>query len=546
MVTKRQGLMVGGGIAGGLAIALLSSPVFSLATSVAEAGIDALRLHDAPYNLQGRKIGLGQVEIGRPPQYRLDIGAAPPPGYAVQVHRVLFRDEAATTDDYVDPHAANVASVMISRDKNLTGVAPAARLFASAIGFADRDRQPLECLASQAVAMQNGGDVRATNFSFGESLRNDPRPNARLDGNALLTLCIDWSSVTHDVLYVIAGNQGAGGIAIPTDHFNGLTVTNSTQVDGRFVKVDYSSLGSEPEIIINGNPELETNVGSRRSVNIVAPGTRLRMFNPNGRVIRQTGTSFAAPHVTATVALLQEFGDRQLFDKAPNWSLDSRNPQVMRAVLMNSADKIEDEGDGLMLGMARTVLTHRNFTWLDSDAYTDPTLSMSAELGTGHLNAYRAYEQFKAGRWTPNTTVPVMGWDYNAVALDSDETPEYQDYIIDAELQADSYISITLAWPRQVNLQDGNNNDMYEAEESFAEAGLNDLNLYLMPAEADDTDESLWSSVSEVDSVEHIFHRLPDTGRYKIRVEYEEQVNDNIQSYALAWWSKAAPRLLVE
>ncbi|MEB3231713.1 MAG: S8 family serine peptidase, partial [Leptolyngbyaceae bacterium] len=335
-------------------------------------------------------------------------------------------------------------------------------------------------------------------------------------------------------------------IPIPTDHFNGLTVANSTQVNGRFTKVDYSSLSSEPQTIIGGNPELETNVGSRRSINIVAPGTRLQMFNPDGQVIRQTGTSFAAPHVTATVALLQEFGDRQLFNNAPHWSLDSRNPQVMKVVLMNSADKVEDQGDGLLLGMTRTVLTHRNFTWLDSDAYTDPTLPMSSDLGTGHLNAYRAYQQFNAGQWSPDTPVPVMGWDYNTVASDSDENPEYRDYMIDAELQAESYISITLAWSRQVRLQDGNNNDQYDVDEVFEENGLNDLNLYLMPADEDDTNDSIWSSISEVDSVEHIFHQLPETGRYKIRVEYEEQVNENLQPYALAWWSKAAPGLLPE
>jgi len=38
---------------------------------VGEAGIDALRLHDPP-NLLGRKIGIGQVEIGRPGQFGLD------------------------------------------------------------------------------------------------------------------------------------------------------------------------------------------------------------------------------------------------------------------------------------------------------------------------------------------------------------------------------------------------------------------------------------------------------------------------------------------
>jgi len=70
---------------------------------------------------------------------------------------------------------------------------------------------------------------------------------------------------------------------------------------------------------------------------------------------------FAAPHVTATVALLQEFGDfalrrtlllrqgiRQL-----NWSLASRRQEVMKAVMLNSADKVQDTGNGLRLGMKR-------------------------------------------------------------------------------------------------------------------------------------------------------------------------------------------------
>jgi len=73
---------------------------------------------------------------------------------------------------------------------------------------------------------------------------------------------------------------------------------------------------------------------------------------------RVTGTSFAAPHVTATVALLQEFGDfalrrtlllRQLGIRQLNWSLASRRQEVMKAVMLNSADKVQDTGNGLRL-----------------------------------------------------------------------------------------------------------------------------------------------------------------------------------------------------
>jgi hypothetical protein len=59
-------------IAGGITVALLGIPVFALETSVGVAGIDARRLHQPPYNLTGRKIGIGAVDIGRPRQFGID------------------------------------------------------------------------------------------------------------------------------------------------------------------------------------------------------------------------------------------------------------------------------------------------------------------------------------------------------------------------------------------------------------------------------------------------------------------------------------------
>jgi hypothetical protein len=87
-----------------------------------------------------------------------------------------------------------------------------------------------------------------------------------------------------------------------------------------------------------------------------------------------------------------------------------------------------------------------------------------------------------------------------------------------------------------VDLQDTNRNGQYDVGESFVDRHLNDLNLYLMPAEAEDVTEALWASDSPVDSVEHIFYQIPQTGRYKLRVVFSNRVNDSIQPYALAWW----------
>lgn len=532
-------------IIGGLSATLgLSSPVLALLakTSLGEAGIDALRLHLPPYNLIGRKIGIGQVEIGRPGQFGLDKAVS---GNRVMVTLagVFLRNTKAKANTNVDPHAQNVANLMISSNKALQGVAPGARLYSAAVGSLKTGGQPEECLSAQHVALQNGGDVRAINFSFGETLERDPRPNARLDGNALLTQCIDWSARVHNVLYVIAGNQGRGGIPIPTDNFNGVNVAFTTRRQGIFDKVDVSNLSDATGGVGGRLAGIEVNLGSRRAISLVAPGNKISLLNPDGRANRVTGTSFAAPHVTATVALLQEFGDSALrrmagkwADKQQrHWSLDSRRYEVTKAVLLNSADKIQDSGDGLRLGMSRTIFDKRNEDWLTSDAYRDPKIPLDAQMGAGQLNAFRAYQQFSAGQWNPSAAVPAMGWDYRTVNAASS-----QDYVLAQPLQQGSFVAITLAWNRLVELKDTNKNGQYDVGESFRDRGLNNLDLYLVSAESINPGGNACTSISEVDSVEHIFCPVPTTGKYKIRVQFRQSVNQATQPYALAWWTVSA------
>ena len=539
------------GIAGVVAAGL---PALALSTSVGPGGIDALRLHGDPYFLTGRKVAIGQVEIGRPSQFGLDkVASATLP---VTVNQVFWLDQQPNPNQYVDGHAANVASVMISQEKGLMGVAPNATLYSAAVGpIRERSGQPEECFASQKVALSNGGDVRAINYSFGESLRRDPRPDAMLDGNALLTQCIDWSQRVHDVLYVIAGNQGGGGIPIPTDNFNGINVAYSRRVEGRFIKVDFANLSSEPRFRAQRSTVPETNVGARRSINLVAPGNRIEVIDPDGQTRVVSGTSFAAPHVAATVALLQEWSDIQFREGVPGWTLGARDPMVMKAVLLNSADKLEDTGDGLLLGMSRTLYDESNQTWLGSDAYLDPKVPLHAELGTGHLNAYRALLQLQGGQWSMTELVPAIGWSYSdkdspitsdlpeAETSDAETSTSSRDYVFEDPLQAGSYLAATLTWERLVSLNDDDNNQLYDLGETFEDKGLNNLDLYLMRAEDDDIADSVWSSVSDVDSVEHIFTQIPTTGRYKLRVVYREPMEDSLaQDYALAWWAVPIPK----
>ena len=516
-----------------LGFSCLTLPVFAgnkLANFLDTNGIDALKLHQAPYNLTGRKIAIGQVEIGRPGMFGWDKAVSK--NRSVSPLAVFLRNAPAKSNIGVDPHAYNVSGVMVSQDKAFPGVAPNARLYSSAVGSVKKIGQPEECLSAQHIALQNGGDVRAINFSFGEPLDRDPRPEAILDGNALLTLCIDWSSSVHDVVYSIAGNQGKGGIPIPTDNFNAINVAFSSEQKGIFNKVHVSNLTSANQAIENRLAGKEFNLAGRSAISLVAPGTNLPLLNPDGKLNKSTGTSFAAPQVTATVAVLQEFVDKQLRTKQPHWTINARRHQVMKAILLNSADKIKDSGDGLRLGMTRTLIDKQNLDWLATAAYKNAKIPLDAQMGAGHLNAFRAYQQLNGGQWKANAPIPSIGWNYDKVNANT-----AQEYVFESGLKANSFVAITLSWDRLVELNDKNNNQQYDLDETFVNKGLNDLDVYLVQENGKNDQVVVCASMSELDSIEHIFCPVPTHGNYKIRVQFKKQINKPTQSYALAWWT---------
>lgn len=145
----------------------------------------------------------------------------------------------------------------------------------------------------------------------------------------------------------------------------------------------------------------------------------------------------------------------------------------MKAVLLNSADKIAG-----VHGSARTIVSRDetgNYDWFDSPAATDPTVSLDIEFGAGHLNAGRAIQQFQNGEWDPFSPIPRIGWDFG----ETGGPGTLLRYPFAASLGG-GHIAITLAWDKFVD-KTGSSTSFALGDIFFGE-GLNDLDVYLMPA----------------------------------------------------------------
>ena len=106
----------------------------------------------------------------------------------------------------------------------------------------------------------------------------------------------------------------------------------------------------------------------------------------------------------------------------------------------------------------------------------NPRVPLDIQMGTGQINAWRAYQQFSAGSSSGEQPVSSLGWDYGKV-----EANKYQEYELDRPLVAGSHAAITLVWDRLVDLNDFNRNQQYDLGETFRDRGLNNLDVYLLP-----------------------------------------------------------------
>ena len=452
-----------------------------------------------------------------------------------------------------DLHATAVAGVMVSNgldtDGTQTGhigISPGATLDVAKFWKSDLSK-------NTDGAIQAGFDLTSGPASI--LLVEDQEANTFAKGGSRFTRSLDYLAYTRDTLVVIpAGNSGPDNIvfSVPADAYNGLTVGAT---DATFNKVaPFSNHGpTDDDGIGRAKPDLlapgvgivtpfggwEDNDGRDGSaaVNFRGPGVAdvTQFMAPNITPeqdvdkdwVTVSGTSFSGPIVAGAGALLQQWGTYQ--------GMDTSN-QTMRAVMVNSANKV----DGV-LGMTRTIVDRQDQDWLASEAYLSRDVPLDDQMGAGQLDVSRAFEQYDAGEQSPGA-VENIGWDRQLTS----QQGEFFDYVFDQTLSAGDFISATLAWDRQVLFTDNGALGVYEpGSDFFSSLFLDNLDLYLMRSDETDTANAVWSSVSGVDNLEHIFWQIPESGDYKLRVVFtlDAPFFDGVArtpNYALAWWAGGA------
>lgn len=399
-------------------------------------------------------------------------------------------------------YGATVASGSVATNSafSLTEASVAATYYAAANGFTPTD-------GSAAIR------ANVINGSWGL--------NGGYVGTSVIGNDIDGiAKATGALMVFAAGNSGPNPqtVAEPATSLNVMAVaslgsTTSPEISPNYTTVSTFSSRSPTPILL---PNMLL-AGTRAAISIAAPGESYSVASyngpgtvPNWYTFNSSGTSFAAPTVAGAAALLVDVGkDRYA---ATTGSTDAR---VLRAVLMNSADKIPgwDNGEAKVNGVVKT------------------TQALDYSTGSGALDIGRSFTQYTGGTHggvspLAGIAAPVadVGWNFATVPSGGSQM-----YGLAGVLPTGSMLTATLCW-----FADATYNPMTT---SGSLDGLINLALEVDRVNADSSLTMVALSDTQYNPVEHLYFALPDTAQYILKVNYvgQDYGPAHATDYALAW-----------
>ena len=343
----------------------------------------------------------------------------------------------------------------------------------------------------------------------------------------------------HTTVAIAAGNDGApaagavtGTVNSPGTAFNGITVgalASDPTLAYQGIS-DYSSRGNADFF----NPVTgQTLYGMRPAVDLVAPGD---YFITSATPIADepgyysidygAGTSFATPLVSGAVAQLDAYAHtiQQLVGQP---GLDATDSRVIKAVLLNSADKLPGWNNGQ--SMINGVLT--------------TSQGLDSTLGAGALNVSRAADNYLNGAFDPQVVgsafVGPKGWDLSTVTAGS---PNIYDL---GQLTAGQTLTATLDWFAD---------DTYDSTSNTPSINrFANLDLEVLENLGPNDTQEIALSDALYNNVQQLSFTLNDTADYELEVVYAGVQFDSTiypvdalnpgdsEEYGLAWSNVLVP-----
>lgn len=487
----------------------LTTLSLTLTLSTAWADPNSVALINATNNpldsYTGAGIKIGEIDVAA--------GVADTNNAALAGQVVFTTNLVSNTSGGLDPHATEVAGVMVSTGLTSIGVAPGAKVYSVEVNTPSVPATQTNTVNAAFYLAQSQG-TRVINLSM------TPSPGTPTVGTDYTSRGLDrLVSQQSQIIVKSAGNNGGPNtITEPGGAFNIITVgaVNNALPGSATNVAGYSSMGPlgdgrvKPDILAPGGSGSVGPLAVPPADNVVMP------TSPSGTTQRDAGTSFAAPHVAAAAARLAQYGD--------TLGGNASDPRIIKAVMLNSAEKLS--------GWTQQGTT------TNGSGVISVIHPLDSSQGAGLLNAGRAYNEMAGGQTFPtqfgNSVIGGLvtnriGWDWNYAQPSLTNV-----YMLST--QAFSEVRLTLTWYRDVDASTNN----------FNVQGLADLNLMLWNSpDTSLTNLSLKAqSISTVDNVEQLYFTDLSVSNYAFGVYYNGYSGGPAPAnifYGLAWEFMTVP-----
>jgi len=315
-----------------------------------------------------------------------------------------------------DSHGTHCAGTILADSNNSTGIAGIdsntdVKIMAlKALGGSEGTGTTESVINAIKYAEANGATI--CNLSLGTSQSDEALYKTIAESN---------------MLFVIAAGNGDDNSGYGQDNDKNPTYPASFDLD---------NIISVANIQPDGNLNSTSNYG-KKSVDIAAPGTYILSTTPDNSYSYMTGTSMAAPMVTAVCAMVSS-------------KYDSATLKDVKDIVLNSAQKLDTLSSKVLTGgmldagaaMSSDVsaLSHSEWTKPDLSNYTDtenntstssdgPKFDFSVSGTTLNVNVSDSGHKIKAVRYSygNHTSDEFDGGKYgNEVTLDDDNNAYFQ------------------------------------------------------------------------------------------------------------------------